>query len=376
MKIGIIGTRGIPNQYGGFEQFAENFSTRMVEKGHDVTVYTSHRHSFKGEFYKKVRLIRCYDPEHLMGTTGQFIYDFNCIKNCRQQNFDVILQLGYTSSTIWSWLYPRSAILVTNMDGLEWTRAKYNRATQYFLTHAEKWGVNYSHHLIADSKGIQDYLYNKYNASAVLIPYGADVYESNDDDRFTLNRFCVTSNDYDLLIARFEPENNIETILKAYSGLQNRKLVLVGNHINTSFGRRMYHEYGSLPHIHFAGPVYEDKQLNVLRYHSRLYMHGHSVGGTNPSLLEAMACNALICAHDNLFNRGVLGTDAFYFKNVQEIAALVSAPLNKDDHESWLLNNKEKIWNDYNWRSITDKIEMYFNQWKYGEKYEGVLCAV
>src|ERR1700733_12147755 len=162
MKIGIIGTRGIPNQYGGFEQFAEKFSTKMVEKGHDVIVYTSHRHPYNESHYKNVQLVRCFDPEYLIGTAGQFIYDFNCIRNCRSQDFDIILQLGYTSSTIWSWLYPKSSILVTNMDGLEWTRAKYKKATQYFLPHAEKRGVHYSHYLIADSKGIQAYLLDKY----------------------------------------------------------------------------------------------------------------------------------------------------------------------------------------------------------------------
>jgi len=376
MKIGIIGTRGIPNQYGGFEQFAENFSTRMVERGHDVTVYISHRHPYKSDHYKNVRLIRCYDPEYLMGTAGQFIYDFNCIRNSREHNFDVILQLGYTSSTIWSWLYPEGSILVTNMDGLEWSRAKYNKWTQHFLTHAEKWGVNHSDYLIADSKGIQDYLLKKYNTKAVLIPYGADIYETKKGDIQTLHKFSVKSNEYDLLIARYEPENNIETILKAYATAKNRELVLIGNFKNTSFGHRMYRDYGGYAHIHFAGPVYEVKQLNVLRYHSRLYMHGHSVGGTNPSLLEAMACNALICAHDNLFNRYVLGDDAFYFKEASELSSLISAPLNKENHENWLYNNKQKIYDDYNWNSITGKIENYFNQWKYGEKYQEVLCAV
>jgi len=376
MKIGIIGTRGIPNQYGGFEQFAENFSTRMVLRGHDVTVYTSHRHPFKGEHYKNVSLIRCYDPEYLIGTAGQFIYDFNCIRNCRSQNFDIILQLGYTSSTIWSWLYPEASILVTNMDGLEWSRAKYNKWTQHFLTHAEKWGVNHSDYLIADSKGIQDYLFKKYNAKAALIPYGADVYETKNKDKEILKELNVADNEYDLLIARFEPENNVETILKAYVGLKNRKLVLVGNFKNTLFGRRMYNEYSYHNHLYFAGPMYDVKTLNILRHHSRVYMHGHSVGGTNPSLLEAMACDALICAHDNIFNRYVLGEDAFYFKSHVDLTTLVSEPLNKENHENWVHNNKQKILNDYNWNSITEKIEEHFNQWKYGKKYQEVLCVV
>ncbi|MDR3681805.1 MAG: DUF1972 domain-containing protein [Flavipsychrobacter sp.] len=376
MKIGIIGTRGIPNQYGGFEQFAETFSTRMVEKGHEVTVYNSHRHPYQQKSYKDVQIVSCYDPEFLLGTAGQFIYDLNCIRDSRKQNFDVILQLGYTSSTIWSWLYPKSSILVTNMDGLEWSRAKYNKAIQYFLTYAEKWGVRNSDHLIADSKGIQEYLRDKYNADAELIPYGADIYESTDDDYSVLAEFSVQPNGYDLLIARFEPENNIETTLKAYTAVPGRKIVLIGNHNDTSFGRRLYKEYGMNPDVVFSGSIFDPMQLNALRYHSRLYIHGHSVGGTNPSLLEAMGCNALICAHENQFNKHVLGKDAYYFKNSKDLVSIISAPYVKKEQEKWLFNNRLKIANEYNWDRITEKIETCFNQWKYGEKYRQVLYTV
>jgi glycosyltransferase involved in cell wall biosynthesis len=373
MKIGIIGTRGIPDQYGGFERFAEQFSTAMAEKGYDVTVYTSHRHPYNEDHYKNVRLVRCFDPEYILGTAGQFIYDFNCIRDSRTRHFDVIFQLGYTSSTIWSWLYPKSAILVTNMDGLEWSRAKYNKATQYFLTFAEKWGVLYSNYLIADSKGIQDYLKEKYEVNAVLIPYGAEIYEPNSDDIEVLKKFMVTRNEFDLVIARFEPENNIETILKAYQGIQDRKLVLVGNYSNTAFGRRMHREYDAYEHIYFAGAIYDTAQLNSLRYHSRLYMHGHSVGGTNPSLLEAMGCDTVICAHDNIFNRYVLGGDAFYFKTTNDLISIISEHVSKDKYENWLGNNRDKISNYYNWDALTEKIELYFKQWKYGKKYRQEL---
>jgi glycosyltransferase involved in cell wall biosynthesis len=376
MKIGIIGTRGIPNQYGGFEQFAEKFSTIMADKGHDITVYTSHRHPYKESEYKNVRLIHCYDPEHMLSTFGQFIYDLNCIRNCRKQNFDVIFQLGYTSSTIWSWLYPKSSILVTNMDGLEWTRAKYNKATQYFLTHAEKWGVRYSNYLIADSKGIQAYLLNKYDVNAVFIPYGADIYSPADNDDSVLQFYSLLSGEYDLLIARFEPENNIETVLKSYAKLKERNLVLIGNYANTVFGRRMFKEYGACPNINFAGANYNVEQLNSLRYNSRLYLHGHSVGGTNPSLLEAMACSSLVCAHNNQFNKHVLGNDAFYFNSSEDLTSIISSSELKVNYENWLDNNRQKILHNYNWTTITDNIESNFKQWKFGEQFQQVLCAV
>ena len=363
MKIGIIGTRGIPNQYGGFEQFAEQFSTRMAEKGHDIVVYTSHKHNYKGSSYKNVQLVRCYDPEYLLGTAGQFIYDLNCILDCRKQKFDIILQLGYTSSTIWSWLYPKSPVLVTNMDGLEWTRAKYNKLTQRFLTYAEKWGVKYSDKLISDSIGIQEYLVDKYNADSIYIPYGADVFESSANDDVILKKFDLDNTVYDLLIARFEPENNIETVLKAYAQVKNKDLVLVGDYLHTAYGRRLYNEYKHLAHIHFIGPLFNVKQLNILRHYSNLYLHGHSAGGTNPSLLEAMGCETLVCAYDNIFNKHILGEDAFYFKTAADLVALLSSDVNKGEHTGWVKNNVQKIEHNYNWDTITGKIESCFNKW-------------
>jgi len=363
MKIGIIGTRGIPNQYGGFEQFAEHFSTRMADKGHEVAVYTSHKHPYTAAQYKNVQLIRCYDPEYLMGTAGQFIYDFNCIRNSRNQNFDIILQLGYTSSTVWSWLFPKSAILATNMDGLEWTRAKYNKATQHFLTYAEKWGVKYSDHLIADSKGIQDYLKSKYGVNADLIPYGAEAYKHQPNDMDTLEAYGVDNGNYDLLVARFEPENNIATVLRAYSLNANRKLLLIGDYMHTGFGRKMFTEFETCKHIRFAGAEFNMQRLNTLRSNYRIYIHGHSVGGTNPSLLEAMNCDALICAHDNIFNRYVLENDAFYFKSETDIAELLKICVDKDNYTNWINNNRRKIDTEYNWDNITNKIEACFTKW-------------
>jgi glycosyltransferase involved in cell wall biosynthesis len=364
MKIGIVGTRGIPNAYGGFEQFAEQFSIRMAEKGHDVTVYTSHTHPYTEKEYKKVHIAKCYDPEHVLGTAGQFIYDYNCIKHSRKQQYDIILQLGYTSSTIWSWLYPKNAVLVTNMDGLEWRRTKYNKYTQKFLTYAEKWGVLYSDQLIADSKGIQDYLKEKYNATSVLVTYGAYVWQSQGTDADVLTKYGLHSNQYDLLIARFEPENNIETILKAYSTLPDRQLILIGNYNNNHFGKRMHQEYSTNQYIQFAGPVYNAEELNILRHHSRVYLHGHSVGGTNPSLLEAMGCGAFIYAHNNIFNKYILGTDAYYFSNEIDLSDLLRQNLTKENHIQFLVNNEQKIMNDHNWDTITQTIESYFNIWK------------
>ena len=364
LKICILGTRGIPNKYGGFEQFAEKFAIRMADKGHDVYVYNSHRHPYTGEQYNKVNLIRCFDPEHRLGSAGQFVYDLNCILDSRRRGFDIILQLGYTSSTVWSWLLPRDAVVVTNMDGLEWQRAKYSRLTQWFLSYAEKWGARYSDYLIADSKGIKDYLWERYQVSATYIPYGAEVYTPSDLTAPILPEFGLEPDGYDLLIARFEKENNIELALKAYAQLPEKQLVLIGDHQATRFGQYCFQQFRGFPNIRFLGAVYEDPVLHELRYFSRLYIHGHSVGGTNPSLLEAMACGAAVVAHDNIFNRAVLTENAFYFSDVDQLKAICNCYSLQEEHRQWKSENLQKIRDYYNWDHITEKIETAFCTWR------------
>ena len=135
-----MGSRGIPNRYGGFEQFAEYIAPALVEKGHQVYVYNSSAHPYREKSWKNVNILRGYDPEDKIGTAGQFIYDFNCILDSRKRNFDIILQLGYTSSSVWSFLYPKKPVLITNMDGLEWKRSKYSQPGPEIPTQGRKMG--------------------------------------------------------------------------------------------------------------------------------------------------------------------------------------------------------------------------------------------
>ena len=169
MKIAILGTKGVPNNHGGFEQFAEYLSEYLVNKGHDVSVYSPHNHPYQQKQWKGVKIIHQHDPEDLLGPFGQFIYDLNCILNIRKSNFDIVLQLGYTSSSIWGKLLPNTSVIVTNMDGLEWKRSKYNKPVQVFLKFAEKLAINTSGFLVSDSIGIQAYLKDKYDKSSEYI---------------------------------------------------------------------------------------------------------------------------------------------------------------------------------------------------------------
>jgi glycosyltransferase involved in cell wall biosynthesis len=355
LKIGILGTRGIPNRYGGFEQCAEYLALGLVEKGHRVWVYNSHNHEYQEKEWRGVQIIHCNDPEHKLGTAGQFIYDLNCINDARKRNFDVLLQLGYTSNSIWYWRWPKKAKNIVNMDGLEWKRSKYSSKVQKFLKVAEKWAAVHGDILIADSVGIQEHLKETYNKPSHFIPYGADVFETPDPK--VLETYGVVPYEYDMLMARMEPENNIETIIRGHikSGTQ-RTLLVIGKTENT-FGTHLVNTYGTQSGIKFLGGIYNIDIINNLRYYSHLYFHGHSVGGTNPSLLEAMGSYSLIAAHGNVFNKAVLGDDAFYFMDEDELAALIITVADKKAHASRLDNNIKKIRTRYNWARIVDDYE-------------------
>jgi glycosyltransferase involved in cell wall biosynthesis len=321
MKTGIIGTRGIPNHYGGFEQLAQYLSTGLVHKGHEVYVYNPHHHPYKEKTWNGVHILHCHDPEKKLGTTGQFFYDLNCINDARKRNFDVLLHLGYTSDALWHRRWPKKTKHLVNMDGLEWKRAKYSKPIRRFLKWAESLAARHADILIADSPGMQQYLMNEYGKKSVYIPYGARLFETPDARKLTaLN---LTPHSYCLMVARPEPENNIEMLIKGYllSGERKNPLVIIGNTSNR-FGRYLVRKYSN-PLIKFPGAVFDQELLNNLRYYSCIYFHGHSVGGTNPSLLEAMACGCRIAAHDNMFNRHVLGSDAHYFSSEVDISAII-----------------------------------------------------
>lgn len=359
MKIGILGTRGIPNHYGGFEQFAEFFATYAASKGNDVFVYNSHSHPYKETEFKGVKIIHCYDPENKIGTFGQFIYDLNCILDARKRNFDIILQLGYTSSSIWYSLHPKNSIVITNMDGLEWKRTKYSKKVQIALQFAERWAIKKSDFLIADSIGIQKYIKGKYIKDSIYIAYGANNFDNPNPE--ILKEYHVEEEKYNMILARFEPENNIDMVLEGVTMAEDKMPILViGNH-NNKYGTYLKNKFKVFSHIQFLGSIYNLDHLNNLRYFSNLYFHGHTVGGTNPSLLEAMASKALIAAHNNDFNKGVLMENAYYFSNAEEVKKILNT-VKKIDNLQFVENNYVAIASTFNWEKINEQYLQFFKQ--------------
>lgn len=360
MKIAILGTRGIPNYYGGFEQFAEFFSVYLVEKGHEVYVYNSHNHPFQEKSFHGVTIIHQNDPEHKLGTFGQFLYDYNCIMDSRKRNFDIILQLGYTSNSIWFFLLPKKkSIIITNMDGLEWKRTKYSRPVQQFLKFAERLAAVSSHYLVSDSLGIKKFLKERYKKESTYIAYGAHPFTNPNED--ILKKYEVEKESYNMIMARFEPENNLDMVLEGVVANEEKTIILVvGNH-NTKYGEYLKNKFKSSPNIRFMGGIYNLEHLDNLRYFSNIYFHGHSVGGTNPSLLEAMASKALIAAHNNDFNKGVLKENAVYFSNPEEVKNILTT-IKKNNNLHFVQNNFESIVEEFNWDIINGKYLQLFEE--------------
>ncbi|MDD3004343.1 DUF1972 domain-containing protein [Flavobacterium sp.] len=359
MKIAILGTRGVPNHYGGFEQFADFFSVFLAQKGHEVYVYNSHNHPYQEKTYKGVHILHQYDPEYKIGTAGQFIYDLNCILDSRKRNFDIILQLGYTSSSVWYFLLPQKPLIITNMDGLEWKRTKYSKPVQNVLKFAEKLAVKSSDHLVSDSIGIQKYIFDKYQKNSTYIAYGAHPFLNTDVS--VLDTYEVKPYAFNMILARLEPENNIETILDGIVlSKTETPLLVIGNH-NTKFGTYLKNKFNNWPQIRFVGGIYNLNHLDNLRYFSNLYFHGHSVGGTNPSLLEAMASKALILAHNNIFNKAILKENAYYFDNSEDVKNLI-LKIKKNDNLQFIENNFLAIAEEFNWNLINDQYLQLFEK--------------
>ncbi|MDP5001482.1 MAG: DUF1972 domain-containing protein [Flavobacterium sp.] len=358
MKIAILGTRGVPNYYGGFEQFAEFFSVYLADKGHEVYCYNSHNHPYQEKTFHGVHILHQHDPEYKYGTFGQFIYDYNCIMDARKRDFDIILQLGYTSNSIWFFLMPKKAINIINMDGLEWKRSKYSWPIQQFLKVAEWLAAKSGDYLVADSLGIQTFLKEKYKKESTYIAYGAHLFDAPNES--ILQQYQVEVGNYNMVMARFEPENNLDMVLEGVALNKEDKtpILVIGKH-ETKYGAYLKNKFKNFQNIRFIGGIYNLEHLNNLRYFSNLYFHGHSVGGTNPSLLEAMASQALVIAHNNDFNKGVLKENAYYFSNSIEVKKILNT-VKKNDNLHFIKNNYQAIANDFNWEKINgDYLQLF-----------------
>jgi len=365
MKIAILGTRGIPNNYGGFEQNAENLSQWWVKLGHDVTVYNPDYHPYKEKEWNKVKIKHIFSREDKLGIWGTFIYDYLCLKDAIKSDYDIILNLGYVPSAFFFGLKRKTkAKFVTNMDGLEWKRSKWNNILKKFIKYCEKRAVELSDFLIADHPVIEDYYRKNYGVQNKIkyIPYGAQLFDNPKIEY--LDEYNLKPYSYYMLVARLEPENNIETILDGYIKSKSSEPFLVIGGLKNKYSQYLLKKYKEYKNIKFIGSVYNYEKLSSLRWYAKLYFHGHSVGGTNPSLLEAMASNAFICAHDNPFNRYVLGNHGLFFRTKEDVANIINNINNIPEslREKFITENRKKISEIYNWEIVSKQYIYLFEE--------------
>ncbi len=325
-----------------------------VKAGHEVVVYTVGNHPEKISELNGVAIRHIFNPEKRLGLSGQFIYDYLCILDARTKNFDVILQLGYTTSGIWSFLWPKHKT-VTNMDGLEHQRAKYAGLLSSFLKWSERRAAKRSKLLIADNPEIANYL-SKYKVPISTIAYGSEIIEEPADAKELLQRHHFPTDNFHLHIGRIQPDNHVFEILDAAVN-SGETLVTVGDY-TTRYGRKLKATFPE-PNIIYAGTIYDKTILNALRTRATFYLHGHSVGGTNPALLEAMGAGAMVLAHENPFNASVLGGLGALWKDEEALARLltttsVSCRSGQSKHVPSISRAHFKA--HFNWEHVAEKL--------------------
>jgi glycosyltransferase involved in cell wall biosynthesis len=353
MKLAILGSRGIPARYGGFETFAERLATGLSRDGFDVTVFCERRVSCGPDVYENVRLR--YVSTRLPGPLRTIAYDIRCLWLARK-DFDVVYMLGYGAAVFC--LIPRlwKRQVWINLDGLEWARAKWGFVAKLYFRLMEWFAVRIAARVIADSGAIADCLSRRHGKlrACSVIAYGCDVIEAAPAVEL-LAEWNLTRNGYYLVVCRLEPENHVLEILRAFQqSCSNKELVVVGNHLGRTHYVKQLRAVQDR-RIRMIGPVYDQAKLTSLRYHSFAYLHGHSVGGTNPSLLEAMGCANLIVAHDNPFNRETLGDAALFFQGTDDLAQTLER-IEKTDFDASEMRSEAKCRAGqlYRWPSIIE----------------------
>lgn len=364
-KLIILGIRGIPAAHGGFETFAARLSPWMRDNGWDVTVYCQGSVSGKREedYWNGIR--RIHIPVRRDGSIGTIEFDCKAAADALRQP-GLILTLGYNTGFLNTWLRIRGRQSLINMDGLEWKRNKYGIGQRAYLWLNERLASWSGKVLIADHPVIADHLATRVSRSKiVMIPYGAD--EITAADSYPLKRLDLESGRFFTLIARAVPENSVLEIVKAFSTkIRGVKLALLG-----SYNRSVPYQAAVLDaassEVVFTGGIYDQPTLEALRFHSIAYLHGHRVGGTNPSLVEALGAGNAVIAHANGFNKWVAGEAGIYFTNEAEAEAAIDLVLEQPAVLERLRGAARVRWkSEFTWSRV---LEIYRSVLEEGMKY-------
>lgn len=359
-KLAIIGTVGLPAKYGGFETLAEHLVKEMSEE-FEITVYCSGKKYPKSERKKEylgAKLV--YLPFDANGISS-IIYD--CISILHALFFaDVLLVLGVSGGIMLPFAYKltRKKIIVS-IDGIEWKRDKWIRPAKWYLWWAEKIAIRYSNADIADNESIQDYTAYRYKSLSNIIEYGADHTLKVSPSEEDLHEYPFLNKPYAFKVCRIEPENNIHIVLEAFSQFVKFPLVMVGNWNNSEYGKKLKAQYQDSGNIILLDPIYNQHKLDLLRGNAYVYVHGHSAGGTNPSLVEAMFLNLPVIAYGVSYNKTTTEQKALYFRNTEDLLQILNTT-NEEEYQKRAFLMKEIADRRYTWKIIAHKYQHLINR--------------
>ncbi|WP_228452027.1 DUF1972 domain-containing protein [Chryseobacterium sp. G0186] len=353
-KVAIIGTVGLPAKYGGFETLTAHLVEELADT-YDFTVYCSSKkytkeertESWKGAKLKYLPL----DANGIQSIPYDTLSIFHALFTS-----DVLLVLGVAGAWLLPFvkLFTRKKIIIS-IDGIEWKRDKWSLPAKLYLWWAEKLAVRFSHIDISDNESIQDYTSLRYKTISRVIEYGADHTKVNltptSENR---EKYPFLSEEYAVKVCRIEPENHVHTILKVFSELPDRTLVLVGNWKNSPYGIDMKQQYSGFKNIHLLDPIYDQEMIDLIRGNASLYIHGHSAGGTNPSLVEAMFLGLPIISNGVSYNRTTTEDQAFYFSNEEDLKNILNK-MTREDLRNCAVQMKKIAERRYTWKKIAKK---------------------
>lgn len=359
----ILGIRGLPAAHGGFETFAERLALHLVEKQWQVIVYCQEQETGRIRYSEWQGIHRVHVPVSVLGVMGTILFDFLTVIHASRQK-GLFLTLGYNTAIFNGLQRLRGQVNLVNMDGMEWRRAKWGVFAKAWLWLNERAGCLIGNHLIADHPMIAAHLGSRVSSSKItMIPYGAD--EIRDADVTLIEALGFRPGQYSTLIARPEPENSVLEIVQAFSRKRRAHvLVVLGNF---SPDVNPYHRKvmdAASAEVLFLGAIYDTDVVRALRFFSRSYVHGHQVGGTNPSLVEALGAGCAVAAHDNRFNRWVAGPGAMYFKDENACSALFDDLLSPDFSTAQMKEASRKRFNEqFTWKQILSEYEKLLESW-------------
>jgi glycosyltransferase involved in cell wall biosynthesis len=357
-KLAIVGSNGLPGRYGGWDQLLEHLVEGLT-CDYDITVYASKLHyDVHPGTYKGAKIV--YLP--LKATGFQSVpYDILSMIHAFTRKADMLLVLGTSGCIAFPIFRLMGLKLILNPDGAEWKRGKWSLWVKMFLRLSERLGVKWATHVVSDSAIIEESLRIDYGVSSTMIAYGGDHVNRVQLSEKSAQKFNISAGDYCFKVCRIEPENNLSMILESFSK-SGFRLLVVGNWNYSQYGVNLRRKYSEFSNISMVDPIYDQNALNELRSNCRLYIHGHSVGGTNPSLVEAMCLGLCVLAFSVNYNKSTTSDAALYFSSSEELTALVTSVYNDDVLQREVGERLFQLGHEkYSWSNIIKKYKKIFS---------------